>query len=407
MNKSLTKKVIIISIITIVIIIAIVVIVKLTENKASDINDPNNNQYSDYKPVRQTTVSLDSIEKIIADNEKLTKYEEMVESNIDIEFKTQYRKNDSLAKGKIQILQEGQDGTQHSIIKNTYQNNQLIGQEIVTSEIVKPSTDKIVEIGTAENSNTYVPIVGDELEIVSANTGIKADKKLDAQVLTFVSIGDIVKLVLTQDNWYQVQIDGMIGWIEKTSAIYHNPNKNGDGDENMIIYSKEQLTQGLGFSMLMNKPSGLSLAQFKKVLTGLSGDKNKVIEDNAEYFYYAETQYNVNGLFLASIAIHESGYGTSDISLKKKNLFGYRAYDRDPGGSASTFATYAEGIDLVARVLAKYYLNPKGTLIYGGEEAEATYYHGSTISAVNVSYASDKNWGNAIYKYIISLYNRL
>ena len=77
------------------------------------------------------------------------------------------------------------------------------------------------------------------------------------------------------------------------------------------------------------------------------------------------------------------------------------------GGSASTFATYAEGIDLVARVLAKYYLNPKGTLIYGGEEAEATYYHGSTISAVNTSYATDKNWGNAIYKYIISLYNRL
>ncbi len=405
MKKVLTKKVIILAIIVLLIVICMIVFIKAAGSKEQE-NNEIDNQYSDHKPVRQNTIKLDSIEKIIADNEKLTKYEEMVENNIDIEFKTQYRKNDSLAKGKIQILQEGQDGTQHSIIKNTYQNNQLIGQEIVTSEIIKPSTDKIVEIGTAENSNTYVPIVGDELEIVSANTEIKTDKKIDAQVLTTVSIGDIVKLVLAQDNWYQVQINEMVGWIEKTSAIYYNPNK-GDGDENLIIYSKEQLTQGLGFSMLMNKPSGLTLTQFKKVLTGLSGDKNKVIEENAEYFYYAETQYNVNGLFLASIAIHESAYGTSDISLKKKNLFGYRAYDRDPGGSASTFATYAEGIDLVARVLAKYYLNPKGTLIYGGEEAEATYYHGSTISAVNVSYASDKNWGNAIYKYIISLYNRL
>ena len=380
MNKGLAKKVIISSVIVLVIVIAIVVIINLTGNKTAE-NNETTNQYSDYTPTRQSVVKLDSIEKIIADNEKATKYEEMVESNIDIEFKTQY--------------------------KNTYQNNQLIGQEIVTSEIVQPSTDKIVEIGTAENSNTYVPIVGDELEIVRVNTGLKADKKLDAEVLATVSTGDIVKLVLTQDNWYQVESNGVIGWVEKTGAIYHNPNKNGDGDENMIIYSKEQLTQDLGFSMLMNKPSGLTLAQFKKVLTGLSGDRNKVIEDNAEYFYYAETQYNVNGLFLASIAIHESGYGTSEISLTKKNLFGYRAYDRDPGGSASTFATYAEGIDLVARVLAKYYLNPKGTLIYGGEEAEATYYHGSTISAVNTSYATDKNWGNAIYKYIISLYNRL
>jgi hypothetical protein len=210
MNKGLAKKVIISSVIVLVIVIAIVVIINLTGNKTAE-NNETTNQYSDYTPTRQSVVKLDSIEKIIADNEKATKYEEMVESNIDIEFKTQYRKNDSLAKGKIQILQEGQDGTQHSIIKNTYQNNQLIGQEIVTSEIVKPSTDKIVEIGTAENSNTYVPIVGDELEIVSANTGIKADKKLDAQILTTVSTGDIVKLVLAQDNWYQVQSNEIIG----------------------------------------------------------------------------------------------------------------------------------------------------------------------------------------------------
>ena len=136
-------------------------------------------------------------------------------------------------------------------------------------------------------------------------------------------------------------------------------------------------------------------------------DKNNVFKENAEYFYYAEQQYDVNGIFIAAVAIHESGWGTSSISLSKKNLFGYQAYDRNPYESASSFGTYAEGIDLVARVFAKYYLNPADKSIYGGEKATGTYYKGSTLTAVNTSYASDKNWANAVYNWMIYLYNKL
>ena len=38
---------------------------------------------------------------------------------------------------------------------------------------------------------------------------------------------------------------------------------------------------------------------------------------------------------------------------------------------------------MIARVLVKYYLNPKGTSIYNGEIATGRYYCGKTISAVN------------------------
>ena len=36
--------------------------------------------------------------------------------------------------------------------------------------------------------------------------------------------------------------------------------------------------------MQLNKPSGLTLEQFKKVLSD-EKDKNKIFENNAEYFY--------------------------------------------------------------------------------------------------------------------------
>ena len=158
--------------------------------------------------------------------------------------------------------------------------------------------------------------------------------------------------------------------------------------------------------MALNKPSGLSLEQFKKVLSD-SKDVNGIFSSNAEYFYYIEKQYNINGIFVAAIGIHESGWGTSRIAKNKNNLFGYRAYDSSPYNSASTFETYAEGIDFIARMLVKYYLNPKGIAISNGETAVGTYYNGNTVSAVNKKYATDTGWAEKVYNYMEYLYKKI
>jgi len=57
--------------------------------------------------------------------------------------------------------------------------------------------------------------------------------------------------------------------------------------------------------------------------------------------------------------------------------------------------------------LVKYYLNPKGTPIYNGEIAQGTYFHGATVTGVNTSYASDKRWGEKVYKWMTYFYNKL
>ena len=162
----------------------------------------------------------------------------------------------------------------------------------------------------------------------------------------------------------------------------------------------------LNFNMALNKPSGLTLEQFTKVLTD-SKDKNKIFEKNAKYFYYAEKQYNINGLFVAAVGIHESAWGTSRIALNKNNLFGYGAYDSNPYNGAYTFDDYAEAIDLVSRVFVKFYLNPKGAKIYDNQTANGRYYSGNTLSAVNKRYATDKHWANGVYSHMQYLYNKL
>lgn len=159
--------------------------------------------------------------------------------------------------------------------------------------------------------------------------------------------------------------------------------------------------------MNIAKPSNLSVDQFKKILGSNELDKNNVFKDNAEYFYYAEKQYGINGVFLAAVGIHESAWGTSKIANDKKNLFGYGAYDSNPYEGAYNFNTYSEGIDLLARVFMKYYLNSNGTKIYNGNIADGRFHNGNTISSVNIKYATDKNWANSVYKWMSILYNSL
>lgn len=171
--------------------------------------------------------------------------------------------------------------------------------------------------------------------------------------------------------------------------------------ENVFISNSD-----ISIDMDLNKPSGLTLEQFKNVLSNISYDENNIFEDNAEYFYYVEKQYNVNGIFLAAVGIHESGWGKSKISLDKKNLFGYGANDSNPYNNAFEFDEYQEGIDLVARVFAKYYINEPGTPIYEGN-APGTYYNGPNLEGINVRYSTDDNWANAVFKWMDYLYSRL
>jgi len=124
-------------------------------------------------------------------------------------------------------------------------------------------------------------------------------------------------------------------------------------------------------------------------------------------FYDAEQKYGINGVFLASIAIHESGWGRSAIAVNKLNLFGFGAYDDSPYESALTFDSYASGTDAVAAWLMSNYLNPPGTILKTGDVANGRYYNGPNVSGVNVKYASDPAWCTGVFSTMQSLYSEL
>jgi len=399
-NKIKLAKVIVILAIALA-IIALWIILKVFTNNTYAVDVSNESANIKTYEINENILEV-NIEEIINKNINSPYREEFIVQEVDLEFITKYQNDSSLPKGSINVIQEGIDGKQKIIIKKTYNGEELISEQVQNSIITKATINKVVSVGTGSGTATKISAkIGDILYVTSESLAMRISPDKLAQKINTLSKDAQVKLLEKNDLWYKVSYQNYIGWVNGECLTNMKPSV----EENTISNNSTGISK-LSFNMALNKKSGLSIEQFKKVLSDNS-DKNNVFKNNAEYFYYAEQQYNVNGLFIAAVGIHESAWGTSNISLAKKNLFGYGAYDSNPTSGAYSFDNYSEGIDLIARVFVKYYLNQPGTKIYDGQVASGAHYNGSTLTAVNQKYASDKSWANKVYNWMEYLYNKL
>lgn len=102
------------------------------------------------------------------------------------------------------------------------------------------------------------------------------------------------------------------------------------------------------------------------------------LEGCGQHFIDAQEEYGVNAEFLAAIAIHESGNGSSAAARRKNNFFGLMG-----SRGQLSFDSPRECIMTAARNISK----PNG------------YYFGRgryTISSIGRRYASDKRWSSRI-----------
>ena len=102
-------------------------------------------------------------------------------------------------------------------------------------------------------------------------------------------------------------------------------------------------------------------------------------------FKAAEIRYGINARYLLAHAMLETGFGTSFFATNHRNLFGWTAFNRDPGKYASRFPSYADGIDYVASRIHAWYLVPNGR-----------YYGGAPTLRGMHMYASDPEWEERI-----------
>ena len=359
--------------------------------------------------VKFSNANVVSIDEIIEKNAKPGQTEEVVQEDAVLEYLTDYRINPEVPKGVSYVVQEGRQGIQKITKKRIYQDGNMVSEEQISAVVTKSSLNKIVEIGEANYTVSHTVKVGEKVYVTSDRLAVMSEPSEDTSIsvkIATLKTDDELTVLQIGKEWYKISCGSTEGWVKQECTVYQISKKEENQNSSVAGASKQTLLSKLSFDMKLNKPSGLTLDQFKKVLTD-SKDVNNIFSSQAEYFYYIEKQYNINGIFVAAVGIHESAWGTSKIAREKYNLFGYGAYDSNPYNGAYKFTSYSESIDLVSRVFVKYYLNPKGTSIYGGETAVGTYYTEPTLQGVNRKYATDKNWANAVYSHIKYLYNKI
>lgn len=343
-----------------------------------------------------------NMQSIISENAGMNRVKEQVTEARDIEYETTYTNNASLPKGEEVVTQEGVLGKDNFTVIKTYENGEFIEELILSREQIVAPISKLIDLGTSEFLAKHQVHIGDIMYLQADGKLKKETNSASEDVADIKKSLDVKLLELPSEEWCKVSFDGVEGYIETSNltSAHTTPNI---VEKNRI----QRILLKVNIGMELNKVSGLTLNDYKKVFTGLPNDTNKVFEDNYTYFYNAEKKYNVNGLLLAAMGIHESAWGTSQIAQDKHNLFGYGSYDSTPYDSSFEFASYSEGIENVAKSLVKYYINPAGTKIYDNETAAGWYYNGPTLEGINTRYASDQDWHNKVYNYMEMLYNRL
>ena len=345
-----------------------------------------------------------NLEKIIIENVGITKSKTIVEDEErEIDFEIKKEDDKTLPKGEEKTEQEGVKGKKLVDCIKSYEDDKFLEETILDEEVTEEPVPQIIKVGTSEFLAYYKVHIGDTMYVTeTVNLKEKAEETAENMCIILNSLDVVLEELDEKEEWCKVKYGNYEGYLntEKLTSEAVTP---GIGELNR----KQKLYATLDANMDLTKPSGLTLDDYKKVLSGNPLDTQKIIEDNAEAFYNAEQKYKINGIFLASIAIHESAWGSSQIAKDKHNLFGFGAYDRSPYESANTFEEYANGIDTVAKYLAVNYLNKAGEQISEDLKATGTYYNEPTIAGVNTRYCTDKEWCTKIFTYMDYLYSRL
>lgn len=146
-----------------------------------------------------------------------------------------------------------------------------------------------------------------------------------------------------------------------------------------------------------------------------AGELQSQLYDEGSSFVTAQNTYGVNALMMLSLAINESGFGRSQISIEKNNLFGHAAYDNAPDESANGYKDVASSIETHASIfLNQGYLNPCDQADPDSSPSPSTCftmsgnrymggYFGDKGSGLNVKYASDPYWGEKAAQYYRSV----
>lgn len=249
-------------------------------------------------------------------------------------------------------------------------------------EVTKPPVSEEAKLTeTALIGKTFVTV---------ASLHVRESANSESKSLNLISNATLLYPTHKVSNgWYKVSSNGKTGYVS--------------GEFIKDVITGDPLHRN-GYQFVdLRKPSNASAAQIDQYINRfLKNEKESVLKGKGQAFINAGNKYGVNALYLAAHAILESGYGTSNISLGKYNLFGFGAYDATPFIGAVRFASIEQNIEYIAQEIKATYLNPlswkyKGAILgFSTRTIKDNTRVDANSTGMNFYYASDIKWGQKI-----------
>ena len=141
--------------------------------------------------------------------------------------------------------------------------------------------------------------------------------------------------------------------------------------------------------MDLTKRTGLSKADFKKIIKSLKSDKSKFFYRNADTIYDLCEKYQINEMFFCGLIAAESGWNIAGNHRSTHNYISLMYK-----GKLIKYSSEKEGLEVAAQKLHQNYLTKGGK-----------YYNGKTINGVQKRFCPASNtWDDLVYgcmKYIV------
>ena len=142
-------------------------------------------------------------------------------------------------------------------------------------------------------------------------------------------------------------------------------------------------------NMDLTKRTGLSKADFKKLMKNLKSDKSKFFYRNAETIYDLCEKYQINEVFFCGLIAAESGWNIAGNHRSTHNYISLMY-----NGKLIKYSSEKQGLEVAAQKLHQNYLTKGGK-----------YYNGKTINGVQKRFCpASSTWDDLVYgcmKYIV------
>lgn len=194
-----------------------------------------------------------------------------------------------------------------------------------------------------------------------------------------LSKGKVVKVTKRVNSWLFITSGNLKGWVESKYVT-------------KVATTNSQKTVATSYVNLdIRYPSKVKADEINNYISNYEkySGKSSVFKGKGQLFIDVGNNAGINPLILASMAIHESAYGTNELSKRKYNLFSVGANDSNPFYYAHIFQNVEHSVKYQAKFLKEDYLN-KSSWKYKGS------YLGGAKGGLNYYYATDKEWGKKI-----------